>query len=325
MTEQIIPSGVPAGFPVFDAHQHFWDPQENYHPWLSDEPMIPFRYGDYGPIRRRFLPPDYLAAAHPIKVVGSVYVETEWNPADPIGETRYIHQIAARHGFPNAVVAQAWLNHPEAASLIAQQAAFPLVRSVRHKPAAAPSLAEVRRGRTGGMDDPRWRDGFAQLHRHGLMFDLQTPWWELDAAADLAADFPATTIVLNHAGLPADRSPEGLEGWRRHMARLARHPNVAVKISGIGLPGRPWLLADNGPVIRDAIAIFGWQRCMFASNFPVDSLVGSFATIFNGFHAATQGLPDVARRALFHDTAVGIYRPLPQDADEKSEMGGAIR
>lgn len=317
---------IPPDFEVFDAHQHFWDPQTNYHPWLSDEPMIPFRYGDYGPIRRRFLPPDYLAEAKGVTIVGTVYVETEWNPADPLGETRYIHGVAAQYGYPNALVAQAWLDREDAAELIAAQAAFPLVRSVRHKPAAAEAPAAARRGRAGGMDDPRWRDGFAALGMHGLMFDLQTPWWELEAAAALAADFPETTIVLNHAGLPADRSPEGLAGWRAALARLAREPNVVMKISGIGLRGRAWTLAENGPVIRDAISIFGWQRCMFASNFPVDSLVGRFSTIFDGFYAATEGLPDAARHALFRDTAVRIYRPQSQIATawEQSATGGTV-
>lgn len=316
---------IPRDWPVFDAHQHFWDPQVNYHPWLSDEPPIPFRYGDYRPIRRRYLPPDYLADAAPIQVAGSVYVETEWDPRDPLGETRYAHDLHAAYGYPNAIVAQAWLDRADAARLIADQARFPLVRSLRHKPAAAPSADQARRGLTGGMDDPRWRDGFARLGAHGLMFDLQAPWWELDAAADLAADFPATTIVLNHAGLPADRSAQGLEAWRRHMARLARHPNVVLKISGIGLKDRPWSLADNGPIIRDAISIFGWQRCMFASNFPVDSLVGGFVPIFDGFYQATQGLSENARRALFHDNAVRIYRPVPQATENQSKMGGAIR
>ncbi|MEW9617806.1 amidohydrolase family protein [Shinella sp. S4-D37] len=317
---------IPPDFEVFDAHQHFWDPQTNYHPWLSDEPMIPFRYGDYGPIRRRFLPPDYFAEAKDVNIVGTVYVETEWNPADPLGETRYIQGIAARYGYPNALVAQAWLDREDAAELIAAQAAFPLVRSVRHKPAAAASPAEARRGRPGGMDDPRWREGFAALGGHDLLFDLQAPWWELEAAAALAADFPATTIVLNHAGLPADRSPEGLAEWRAALGRLARQPNVVLKISGIGLPGRPWTVADNGPIIRDAIAIFGWQRCMFASNFPVDSLVGRFSTIFDGFYAATEGHSDAARRALFRDTAVRIYRPQSHIANawEQSATGGTV-
>jgi predicted TIM-barrel fold metal-dependent hydrolase len=103
--------------------------------------MIPFRYGDYRPIRRRFLPPAYLAEAQAVKMVGKVYVETEWNPADPVGETRYIHGVAARYGYPNALVARVWLDREDAAELIAAQAAFPLVRSVRHKPAVAAGRA----------------------------------------------------------------------------------------------------------------------------------------------------------------------------------------
>ncbi|MES2186582.1 MAG: amidohydrolase family protein [Pseudomonadota bacterium] len=296
------------GFPIVDAHQHFWEPERNYHPWLRDEPMVPFRYGDYASIRSRFLPPDYLRDAAPWNVVKTVYVETEWDPRDPIGETRYIHTVAAQYGYPHAVVAQAWLDQPDAGEALAAQAAFPLVRSVRHKPAAAANAADAARGAPGSMDDPRWRDGYARLASHGLMFDLQAPWWHLDAAAELAHDFPAIPLVLNHAGLPSDRSPEGLAGWRAAMARLAQEPHVACKISGLGLRGQPWRAHDNAPLVRDAIAIFGAERCMFASNFPVDRVVGSFDTIYRGFAAAVAHLPEAAQRGLFHDNAQRIYR-----------------
>jgi len=141
-----------------------------------------------------------------------------------------------------------------------------------------------------------------------LHFELQTPWWHLDAAVELAHDFPATPMVLNHTGLPSDRSVEALNGWRAAMARLAREPNVAVKISGIGLPGQAWTVANNGPIIPDTIAMFGTERCMFASNFPVDGLAGSFDGIFTGFKQATSALPAASRRQLFHDNAVRIYR-----------------
>ena len=99
-----------AGLSIVDAHQHFWDPVANYHPWLSDEPPIPFRYGDYRAIRRPYLPPDYRRDARPIAVDGSVYVETEWDPRDPIGEMRYVESLRARTGLPTVVVAQAWLD-----------------------------------------------------------------------------------------------------------------------------------------------------------------------------------------------------------------------
>jgi predicted TIM-barrel fold metal-dependent hydrolase len=295
--------------PIVDAHHHFWDLGRNYHPWLCDEPMIPFRYGSYAAIRRDYLPADYLRDAARYEVRGSVYVEAEWNPGDPVGETRWIHDIAARNGLPSAVVAQAWLDRDDVAEVLAAQAAFPLVRSVRHKPRSSPSASAAVRDAPGSMDDPRWRSGFALLAAHRLHFDLQTPWWHFDAAADLARDFPQTLLIVNHAGLPSDRSPEGLAAWRSALQNLARHPNVRLKISGIGVPGKPWTPQSNRAVVRDAIAIVGFERAMFGSNFPVDSLVGSFDEIFGGFDAITADLDEDSRRRLFCDNAIDTYLP----------------
>jgi predicted TIM-barrel fold metal-dependent hydrolase len=158
------------------------------------------------------------------------------------------------------------------------------------------------------MDDPRWRRGYALLERHGLSFDLQTPWWHFDAAAQLADDFPNTTMIVNHTGLPSDRSADGLARWRAAMEHLARSPNVCLKISGLGQTNLPWTVGANGGIVRDAIAIFGVERCMFASNFPVDSLCASFAAIFDGFREIVADRGDAHQRMLFHDNAVRIYR-----------------
>ena len=124
--------------------------------------------------------------------------------------------------------------------LLASHAAVPIVRGVRHKPAAAAKPADARRGAPGSMDDPRWREGYALLARHGLSYDVQTPWWHLDAAVDLARDFPTTQIIVNHTGLPADRSPEALAAWRRALERAAAQPNIALKISGEDLERFQW-------------------------------------------------------------------------------------
>lgn len=291
-------------FPIVDAHQHFWDIDANYHPWLRDDPPIPFRYGDYSAIRRRYLPQDYLADAAPFRVAKTVYVEAEWDPADPIGETRYISTLRRQTGLPTVMVAQAWLDRADCESVLEQQAGFDFVRSIRHKPRAN---ASPRDAAPGGMMDSNWRAGFAALARHGLRFDLQTPWWHLHEAADLARAFPDTTIVLNHTGLPSDRSAEALARWKRALAALAACPNAAVKISGLGQPGRPWTAESNREVVLAAIDAFGVERAMFASNFPVDSLCASFATIFAGFDDIVAGFAQGERRALFHDNAVRIY------------------
>jgi len=294
--------------PIVDAHQHFWDLECNYLPWLCDEAPIPFRYGNYDALRRNYLPEDYLRDAANHHVVKTVYVETEWNPADPVGETRWLQKIIAATGFPHAIVAGARLDDPEVEAALAGHAEFAQVRGIRHKPSAAPSPDRVERNAPGAMGDPAWRRGFALLQRYGLSFDLQTPWWHLAEAAELARDFPDARIILNHTGLPADRTEAGLAGWRQAMTLLAAEPNVAVKISGLGQPGRPWTVAANGPIVLDTIRIFGVERCMFASNFPVDSLCAEFDTIFTGFKTIVRGFAAAEQRRLFHENAVWIYR-----------------
>jgi predicted TIM-barrel fold metal-dependent hydrolase len=294
--------------PIVDAHQHFWDLERNYLPWLCDREPIPFRYGNYDALRRSYLPEDYFRDAAGQQVAKTVYVETEWDPADPVGETRWLAEVVAASGFPHGIVAGARLDDPAVEAVLAAHAGFPRVRGIRHKPTAAATPDGVKRGAPGSMGDPAWRRGYALLEKYGLSFDLQTPWWHLGEAAALARDFPRTQIILNHTGLPADRSAAGLAGWREAMATLAALPNVAVKISGLGQPGQPWTIKANGPIVRDTISIFGVERCMFASNFPVDRLCATFDTIFAGFRAIVADRAPADRRRLFHDNAVRIYR-----------------
>jgi Amidohydrolase len=149
--------------------------------------------------------------------------------------------------------------------VVAGQAAFPLVRSVRHKP-GGPATPNAVGGQRSLISDETWRRGCALLEHHGLHFDLQTPWWNLDEVVRLARDFPRTLIILNHGGLPADRSAQGLAGWRAAMARFSEQPNVRVKISGIGERGRPWSVEHNRWIVEEIVAMFGADRAMFASN-----------------------------------------------------------
>ena len=291
-------------FPIADAHQHFWDPQANYHPWLRDEPPVPFRYGDYSAIRRRYLPADYFADAAPLKIARTVYIETEWDPSDAAGEMRYVESLRQRTGFPSVAVAQAWLDQADCAAALEQHAAYDFVRGIRHKPRANSSANDAA---AGGMNDSQWRAGYARLGPNGLHFELQTPWWHLHEASQLARDFPQTQIILNHTGLPADRSAAGIAGWKNAMQVFAQCPNVAVKISGIGQAGQAWTAEANRDIVLATIDLFSAARCMFASNFPVDSLCASFGTIYSGFDSIVRGFSDAERRALFHDNAVRYY------------------
>ncbi|MCR6636473.1 amidohydrolase [Devosia sp.] len=292
---------------IIDAHHHFWNIEQNYLPWLRDEPPIPFRYGDYSSLKRNYLIEDYRRDAGRFDVIGSVYIETEWDPADPVGETRWVKEIRPQ-GLPSVMVAQAWLDRDDAEAVLHAHGQTPFVRGIRHKPRAARSPDLVEPDLPGSMGDSAFRKGFALLKPNGLSFDLQTPWWHFEEARALADAFGDTQIIVNHTGLPSDRSASGLAGWRKALKLLAGAPNVAIKISGIGLVGRPWTVADNQPIVLDAIEIFGTDRAMFASNFPVDGLVASFETIFDGFAQITAQFADADRALLFRENARRIYR-----------------
>ncbi len=274
-------------FPVADAHFHVWDPHAHYYPWLCDPRPIAFRYGDYAALRRRYLVDDYRADSAGWPVSRGVYVEAEWDPSDPLGEMLFIKRMREKTGFPTVAIAQAWLDRDDCAAVLEAQARHAFVRGIRHKP------------KPGMMDDAKWREGYRRLAPLGLHFELQAPWPQLKEAARLAHDFPETLIVLNHAGLPAD---DELPGWRTALAGLAACPNTAVKISGLGTVKR------KREVVLAAIELFGVERAMFASNFPVDGLCASFDAIYSAFDEITCGFSDPERRALFHDNAVRIYR-----------------
>lgn len=292
---------------IIDAHQHFWDLEANYLPWLRDKPVA-FRYGDYDALKRNYLPKAYRADAAGFEIAGTVFVETEWDPADPLGEVAWVGKLREREGLPSVMVAQAWLDRDDAEAVLDAHGKTAFVRGIRHKPRAARSPDAVEPGASGSMGDPKWRAGYALLAGNGLSFDLQTPWWHLREAADLAQRYPETQIILNHTGLPADRSVEGLAAWRDAMRLLAVNSNAAVKISGLGIAGRSWTVEDNKPVVRDTIDIFGVDRCMFASNFPVDSLVADFRTIFDGFQTIVSDLRQEEQEKLFLSNAARLYR-----------------
>ena len=279
---------------IVDAHQHFWDLERNPYPWLQDQPLAEFRYGDYAALKRNYLPHDYRRDAARQNVVATVHMEAEWARHDPVAESAWLHEIADRHGLPNAVIGWADFGREDIAEVLAGHAQYPLLRSIRQKPVS--------------MADTQWRQGYALLARHGFHYDLQAPWGRLGEAAALARDFPDTLIILNHTGLTSARDEPALAGWRAALEEFAAEGNTAIKISGLGLPGQPWTAAANRRVVRQAIEVFGVSRAMFASNWPVDSLAAdSFDTVFDGFQEIVSDFSEADRCRLFCDNAMAFY------------------
>ena len=182
---------------IIDAHHHLWDLQRNYYPWLTDKPKRSEILGEYLGIRRTYLPEDYRRDAAGFRVIKTVHVEAEHDRNEQVKETAWLHEMNARHGFPDAVVGHVWFTDPACDEKLAQHAAFPLFRGIRSKPVTSEHPGGIARGEPGTMDDPKWRAGYALLKKHGLSYDLRVPYWHLDEAAELARDFPGTPVALS--------------------------------------------------------------------------------------------------------------------------------
>ncbi|WP_158774173.1 amidohydrolase family protein [Cobetia sp. L2A1] len=296
--------------PIIDAHMHVWDPTRNYHPWLCDESMIPFRYGNYAAIRRPYLPAEHLrAAGEAHRVMGCVYMEAEWARGDALKEVRWVEETARETGWPDAMIAQAWLDQDDIAEQLDALCRSAMVKGVRHKPAALerhdPSLAT--HATPGSLRCPRYQYGVSEVARRGRIFELQVPWWHLEELLPLLERHPAMTVVINHAGVPGDRHPDTLCEWSRALAMVAAWPQVMIKFSGLGIADQPWRLEDNREVFAIVLRHFGVHRVMFASNFPVDGLVTSLDTLLQAFKDLSRSLSPEQRLKLFCDNAVRCY------------------
>ena len=299
---------APDEIPIIDAHHHLWDLSAGRYPWLQDEYHEAFFLGDYRSLCRDFLPQDYLAAVGAQPLIGTVHVEAERARDEQVAETRWLHEVHERYGFPRAVVAHAWFDAPDTEEILARHAAYSLVRGIRSKPVTSRSPGERIDDIRGTMRHPAWLRGFSLLEKFGFSWDLRVPPWHLADAAEVASMFPNIGIALNHTGFPWDRSEAGLARWRRGMEQLAKQSNVSVKLSEFGLKDALWNYDDNRRIVLDAVSIFGVDRCMFASNFPVAGLRVSYDMLVSSLRRMLEPLGRDALEKIFYRNAQRFYR-----------------
>ncbi|ALM50903.1 amidohydrolase family protein [Halomonas huangheensis] len=297
---------------LIDSHHHFWALDGSVHyPWLEDEVDDHFFLGDYQRIRQPFLPADIRAQVpEGYRLAGTVHCEAESARSAPEVETAWLAQLAEQQGLPIALVGWAAFADVACEVQLDQQMRSPLFRGVRAKPITAgrPDQYCSTLGVRGSLQDRNWTRGLGMLEERDLSWDLRVPAWHLADAARLLEGYPALRVILNHTGLPWDRSDAGLAEWRKGMQALADNPRVAVKLSELGSPMAAWDEQQNIALLAEAITIFGPERCIFASNFPVTGLNASYAHWLAMVEQAIADAASEARQAILHDNAVRLYR-----------------
>ncbi|MYE14443.1 MAG: amidohydrolase family protein [Gammaproteobacteria bacterium] len=309
---------------ICDPHHHLWDHPTNR--YLLDELLA-----DTG-------------SGH--NVVSTVFMECmAMYRADgpealrPVGETEFVNGVAAMSasgGYGDgrmcaSIVGFVDLTLPEAgAALDAQMAASPRFCGIRHA-SGWDASEEVRNSHTnpteGLLADGAFRAGFAELGKRGLTFDAWMYHHQIRELTALARAFPDQPIVLDHFGGPlgigpyAGRREEIFAAWKDDVAEVARCENVVAKLGGLVMPinGFGFHKRDTPATSDELVAVtrdyylhmidcFGPDRCMFESNFPVDKQSCSYHVLYNSFKKIAAGCSAAEKAALFHDTAVRVYR-----------------
>ncbi len=286
---------------------------------------------------RNYLPDNFRRDSASSHVGRYVHVQVGWedkNPMDPVGETRWLEQL---DDGPAAIVAFAdlRLGASVAPVLAAHAAASGRLRGIRQMLAWHPNpgvmnfadQAEISR-------TAAFREGYQQLAAHKLSFDAWCFSNQLDEVGELAASCPDVPVVLCHAGTPigiggpfmgvgatSQERDRITKQWRASIAKLGEHQHVFCKLSGLLMPALGFgyehsassptvseLVDRLGPLISHCIEVFTPQRCMFASNFPVDRVSADYSTIVQALLQITASHGAEAQQTMFADNAIKFYR-----------------
>lgn len=312
--------------PICDPHHHLWDyPGSRY---LLDELLAD------------------LGSGHKVESTvfvecGSFYRAEGPEALRPVGETEFVNGVAAmcasdRYGPVRACAGIVGFADLTLGSEVEEVLAAHVVagggrfRGVRHA-AGWDDSAAVHNSHTNppemmyGRAD--FRAGFARLANFGMSFEAWQFHPQLPELLDLARAFPEQPIVLDHVGgflgigPYAGRRDEIFPSWAANIRDLADCPNVVVKLGGLGMsmcgfgyqkrevpPSSAELAKAWAPYVETCIEAFGPERSMFESNFPMDKVSCSYATLWNAFKRLASGASAAEKAQLFRDTARRVYR-----------------
>ncbi len=265
-----------------DAHQHFWRFNPVRDSWISEEMMV---------LRRDFLPDD----SAPYAAGGVVAVQADQS-AD---ETRFLLELAEKYPCIVGVVGWVDLLAPDLADQLAHWRRAPALKGFRHIAQAEPDDFLAR---------PEIVRAINTLGEHDYTFDILIYPQQLTAAEQLVARAPGVRFVLDHCAKPPIASGD-LTAWRAGINRLARHPNIWCKVSGLVTEAAwyHWTDDDVFPVLDAVLEAFGPQRLLFGSDFPVCLLASTYRDMIHSLSRWAERLTVPERALLFGGTARAVY------------------
>jgi predicted TIM-barrel fold metal-dependent hydrolase len=291
---------------IVDAHSHLINLGALEYPWIRHRvPALEALLDNYYDIAHDSDVDAYLSDVADERLIKSV--ASEFGAGNPGAEAEWVQRCADTHGFPQAFIAGVDPMSPALADLLQHYRDLPVVRAVRQPLYWADDPLRRFGARPDYLGDPTWLRGFELIAAEGLVWDLLVYDEQLPSAHELIASFPNTQIVLEAGGWPLDQSPAGFRRWQERLEEVSQFPNVTLKMQGLALLFAPPSEA-LGPWVGTALRIFGPNRSMFATHFPVDRLLWSFDELVQSVSAIVADRSADEQEAFFSGCARRVYR-----------------
>ena len=296
---------------IVDAHHHLWDlnNKDTKYSWLMVTEGEAF-FGDYAAIRKNYLLEDYIEDTKNQNIIKSVHVQAEHDDDKPVNETAWLQNLADTHSskLPNAIVAFADFSKNNVSEILDAHQEYKNTRGIRQILSYNKDEPKYSHATEDFMKNSSWVENFKHIRNRNLSFDIQIYKHQMEDAVNLANKYNDVLFILNHTGEPCYQSKEYIESWEQNMKKLAKCENVVAKISGLGMFDPNWTIDSTRIFVEKTIQIFGIERCMFASNFPVDKIFNSFDTYWNSFKEITKNYSENDKKLLFSSNAEKYYR-----------------
>ena len=296
---------------IVDAHHHLWDlnNKDTKYSWLMVTEGEAF-FGDYAAIRKNYLLEDYIEDTKSQNIIKSVHVQAEHDDDKPVNETAWLQNLADTHSskLPNAIVAFADFSKNNVSEILDAHQEYKNTRGIRQILSYNKDEPKYSHATEDFMKNSSWLENFKHIRNRNLSFDIQIYKHQMEDAVNLANKYNDVLFILNHTGEPCYQSKEYIESWEENMKKLAKCENVVAKISGLGMFDPEWTIDSTRIFVEKTIQIFGIERCMFASNFPVDKIFNSFDTYWNSFKEITKNYSENDKKLLFSSNAEKYYR-----------------
>ena len=296
---------------IVDAHHHLWDlnNKDTKYSWLMVTEGEAF-FGDYAAIRKNYLLEDYIEDTKNQNIIKSVHVQAEHDDDKPVNETAWLQSLADTHSskLPNAIVAFADFSKNNVSEILDAHQEYKNTRGIRQILSYNKDEPKYSHATEDFMKNSTWVENFKYIRNRNLSFDIQIYKHQMEDAANLANKYNDVLFILNHTGEPCYQSKEYIESWEQNMKKLAKCENVVAKISGLGMFDPYWTIDSTRIFVEKTIQIFGIERCMFASNFPVDKIFNTFDTYWNSFKEITKNYSENDKKLLFSSNAEKYYR-----------------